>query len=53
MASGMNLTVGADGMTSDVAPVAEVTSENEKATEKNLLPEELEENDLLDFSFGM
>ena len=49
----MNLTVGAGGMTSDVAPVEEVASENEKAAEENLLAEEPEENDLLDFSLGM
>ena len=50
MASGMNLTVGAFEMTSTGTQVAEVPP---KTAEENLLPEEPEENDLLDFSFGM
>ena len=53
MASGMNLTVGAFEMTSTGTHVAEVPQKIGKKAEKNLLPEEPEENDLLDFSFGM
>ena len=53
MASGMNLTVGAFEMTSTGTQVAEVPQKIGKKAEKNLLPEEPEENDLLDFSFGM
>ena len=53
MASGMNLTVGAFEMTSTGTQGIEVPSENEKAAEENLLAEEPDENDLLDFSFGM
>ena len=53
MASGMNLTVGAFEMTSTGTKVAEVPQKIGKKAEKNLLPEEPEENDLLDFSFGM
>ena len=53
MASGMNLTVGAFEMTSIGTQGIEVPSENEKAAEENLLAEEPDENDLLDFSFGM
>ena len=53
MASGMNLTVGSSRMTSVGVQGIEVPSENEKAAEENLLAEEPDENDLLDFSFGM
>lgn len=53
MASGMNLTVGAFEMTSTGTQVAEVPPKIGKTAEENLLPEEPEENDLLDFSFGM
>lgn len=53
MASGMNLTVGAFEVTSTGTQGIEVPSENEKAAEENLLAEEPDENDLLDFSFGM
>lgn len=53
MASGMNLTVGAFEMTSTGTQVAEVPQKIGKKAEKNLLPKEPEENDLLDFSFGM
>lgn len=53
MASGMNLTVGAFGTSSAEMQAAKTSSETEKVTEENLLPEEPEENDLLDFSFGM
>ena len=53
MASGMNLTVGAFEMTSTGAQVTEVPNKIGKTAEENLLPEEPEENDLLDFSFGM
>lgn len=53
MASGMNLTVGTSGMSSAEMQGTESSSESQKAAEENLLPEEPEENDLLDFSFGM
>ena len=53
MASEMNLTVGAFEMTSTGTQVAEVPPKIGKTAEENLLPEEPEENDLLDFSFGM
>ena len=53
MASGMNLTVGAFEMTSTGTQVTEVPNKIGKTAEENLLPEEPEENDLLDFSFGM
>ena len=53
MASGMNLTVGAFEMTSTGTQVTEVPPKIGKTAEENLLPEEPEENDLLDFSFGM
>ena len=53
MASGMNLTVGTSGMSSAEMQGTELSSESQKAAEENLLPEEPEENDLLDFSFGM
>jgi uncharacterized protein with ATP-grasp and redox domains len=53
MASGMNLTVGTSRMSSAEVQGTESSSESKKAAEENLLPEEPEENDLLDFSFGM
>jgi uncharacterized protein with ATP-grasp and redox domains len=53
MASGMNLTVGTSRMSSAEVQGTESSSESQKAAEENLLPEEPEENDLLDFSFGM
>lgn len=53
MASGMNLTVGASKMIVAGAQVTESPSETVQVAEENLLPEEPEENDLLDFSFGM
>lgn len=53
MASGMNLTVGAFEMTSTGTQVTEVPPKIGKTAEENLLTEEPEENDLLDFSFGM
>lgn len=53
MASGMNLTVGAFEMTSTGTQVTEVPNKIGKTAEENLFPEEPEENDLLDFSFGM
>ncbi len=53
MASGMNLTVGTSEMTLVGGQETEVPPKAEKAAEENLLPEEPEENDLLDFSFGM
>ena len=53
MASGMNLTVGAFEMTSTGTQVTEVPNKIGKTAEENLLPEEPEDNDLLDFSFGM
>lgn len=53
MASGMNLTVGVFEMTSTGTQVTEVPPKIGKTAEENLLPEEPEENDLLDFSFGM
>lgn len=53
MASGMNLTVGASKMTVAGAQATESPSETVQVAEENLLPEEPEENDLLDFSFGM
>lgn len=53
MASGMNLTLGTSGMTSVEVQRTEIPSKTEKKAEENLLPEEPEENDLLDFSFGM
>lgn len=53
MTSGMNLAVDTSRMSSAEVQVAEISSENEKESEENLLPEEPEENELLDFSFGM
>lgn len=53
MTSGMNLAVDTSRMSSAEVQVAESSSENEKESEENLLPEEPEENELLDFSFGM
>lgn len=53
MTSGMNLAVDTSRMSSTEVQVAEISSENEKESEENLLPEEPEENELLDFSFGM
>lgn len=53
MTSGMNLAVDTSRMSFAEVQVAEISSENEKESEENLLPEEPEENELLDFSFGM
>lgn len=47
------MTVGAFEMTSTGTQVTEVPNKIGKTAEENLLPEEPEENDLLDFSFGM
>lgn len=53
MASGMNLAVGTSGITSVREQSVETPSETVKVAEENLLPEEPDENDLLDFNFGM
>ena len=53
MSSGMSVAVDTSKRDSVGVQDAEVSEESEKIAEENLFPKEPEENDLLDFSFGM
>ena len=53
MSSGMSVAVDTSKRDSVGVKDAEVSEESEKIAEENLFPKEPEENDLLDFSFGM